>query len=811
MLPSFHHPPNADRQKSFQIFEESPEIDKGKDLLPRKRRVGRVKDKYDVKIIGGDLRASGFLASPTNLPKGNSFRTPPPTFGKRPGAHDRVLSPTKLYARSPFQEIGAANTPSPRLVLTPVSTKDPGRRALNGFFSAGKSLRHNALSSKLPLDRSFHGCAKTPSRQHGNKSRDNVFLCKSLFSQQDKTSPIHESSSTVQPSPLQKNNDKSFTLLVPPPVLTAKSSPQLFRVDGGVSPVPEKVSVVNEKVSNNGQQTPARANKALFNNAFIESVSRVGDDTLGLDSFAERRKSCAGDSRGSTNRPSGVLTSSPKCIVKCETPTGSAACSPGNSSSQNNSSGNANGSGNGSGNTSGNGSGNSSGNGSGSGMAYVASGDHLLSVLDTVVDLSPVPHLSSCLDDSLGVSVVNSHNLAGNESSPLFCMSGSDIEHPSVSSASSSVQGSATPGDFSRRRPSHMSASSRDYLDLTANIEESSAVTLLFKSRDSSSFAERALEEVRQIQVIRSETISLKAVQQCDIVVTDLLGSGGFGKVFLGKWFDMDLAIKVMSGKLTTKAAESGVQSGSNWQDCYASEKKILNLKHMNIVRTLAMSLRKKVLSDEPIYIIMEYGGGRNLNQVIEFTADRFSPRRLLRFLKHVVSGLHYIHNNGIIHMDVKPANIIITSQNVPKIGDFGCCISAQKAATASAPDPATSLSLHVPGTPGYTAPELFCGVKASKKCDVYSLAICLWHLWTWELDPYPGMKQPHVLIYCVVKWNRRPAWNQEVVDDNVGNADFFKEYVELTEKNWSRDPKERQTTKGILKFIKRWRKKIQS
>ena len=40
----------------------------------------------------------------------------------------------------------------------------------------------------------------------------------------------------------------------------------------------------------------------------------------------------------------------------------------------------------------------------------------------------------------------------------------------------------------------------------------------------------------------------------------------------------------------------------------------------------------------EPIYIIMEYGGGRNLNQVIESSPDRFSPRRLLRFLKHIVS-----------------------------------------------------------------------------------------------------------------------------------------------------------------------------
>merc|ERR1712212_568485 len=125
--------------------------------------------------------------------------------------------------------------------------------------------------------------------------------------------------------------------------------------------------------------------------------------------------------------------------------------------------------------------------------------------------------------------------------------------------------------------------------------------------------------------------------------------------------------------------------------------------------------------------------------EVMESSANRFSTRRLLRFLKHVVSGLNYIHSNGIIHMDVKPANIIITSKNVPKIADFGCCISALKAATANS-DAASKghLSLHVPGTPGYTAPELFCGARATKKCDIYSLSICLWQLWTWRMDPYP-------------------------------------------------------------------------
>ena len=125
-------------------------------------------------------------------------------------------------------------------------------------------------------------------------------------------------------------------------------------------------------------------------------------------------------------------------------------------------------------------------------------------------------------------------------------------------------------------------------------------------------------------------------------------------------------------------------------------------------------------------------------------------------------------------------------------------------------------LSLHVPGTTGYTAPELFCGAKATKKCDIYSLAICLWHLWTWKLDPYPGLKQPHVLIYSVVKWNKRPEWQTaykeeeaDAINARCDNGEFCREYVEMTETNWNKDPKTRQTTTQILKFIKRWRKKV--
>jgi len=78
-------------------------------------------------------------------------------------------------------------------------------------------------------------------------------------------------------------------------------------------------------------------------------------------------------------------------------------------------------------------------------------------------------------------------------------------------------------------------------------------------------------------------------------------------------------------------------------------------------------------------------------------------------------------------------------------------------------------------------------------------------------MDPYPGLRQPHVLIYCVVKSNRRPEWSddEEEGEEEERCSEFREEYVQMTEQNWSSEPKMRRNTRQVLKFIKKWRKKI--
>ena len=91
----------------------------------------------------------------------------------------------------------------------------------------------------------------------------------------------------------------------------------------------------------------------------------------------------------------------------------------------------------------------------------------------------------------------------------------------------------------------------------------------------------------------------------------------------------------------------------------------------------------------------MEYVGSRNLHRLLIESEDKYlEPRLLLSAGKHVSSALAYCHSRGIIHLDVKPANVLVNSQAVFKLGDFGCSVST------SNPDLEVDHSLV--GTPGY-------------------------------------------------------------------------------------------------------------
>ena len=194
----------------------------------------------------------------------------------------------------------------------------------------------------------------------------------------------------------------------------------------------------------------------------------------------------------------------------------------------------------------------------------------------------------------------------------------------------------------------------------------------------------------------------------------------------------------VYEGKLVAvKRMKSSTKNPAATRQAFQAEARALHLNHPHIIHVLAA---------EPERIVMEFvPEASNLQALI----DEYLPYRWRTLAQQLVEAVRYLHAHNILHLDLKPANILINPQEQCKIIDFGCSQPRDQ--------PRHSACL---GTIAYRAPELFQGKLPTTKADIYSLAVTLWALKHQE-RPYRG-KQDAVLIYQVVALSRRPSPDPE-------------------------------------------------
>lgn len=197
-----------------------------------------------------------------------------------------------------------------------------------------------------------------------------------------------------------------------------------------------------------------------------------------------------------------------------------------------------------------------------------------------------------------------------------------------------------------------------------------------------------------------------------------LLGRGGMGSVHLAvrddDHFHKEVAIKLLKRGMDTDFMLHR----------FRQERQILaNLEHPFIARLLDGG----ATDDGLPYFVMEYVDGSPITTYCaDHTLDLVERLRLFRL---VCEAVQYAHQHLVIHRDLKPGNILITKERIPKLLDFGI-------AKLMGPDPATELPTltgagHRMMTPDYASPEQFLGQTISTSSDIYSLGAVLYELLT--------------------------------------------------------------------------------
>ncbi len=206
--------------------------------------------------------------------------------------------------------------------------------------------------------------------------------------------------------------------------------------------------------------------------------------------------------------------------------------------------------------------------------------------------------------------------------------------------------------------------------------------------------------------------------------VGEILGFGGMSEVHLARDLRLhrDVAIKVLRADLA--------RDPSFYLRFRREAQNAAALNHPAIVAVYDTGEAETAGGPLP-YIVMEYVDGVTLRDIIH-TDGPMPPRRALEVIADACQALNFSHQHGIIHRDVKPANIMISKTGAVKVMDFG--IARAIADTGNS----VTQTAAVIGTAQYLSPEQARGERVDARSDVYSLGCVLYEVLTGE-PPFVG------------------------------------------------------------------------
>jgi len=196
-----------------------------------------------------------------------------------------------------------------------------------------------------------------------------------------------------------------------------------------------------------------------------------------------------------------------------------------------------------------------------------------------------------------------------------------------------------------------------------------------------------------------------------DLDFKEKIGEGAYGDVYRGYLWGQEVAIKQIrldGGK--EEAEEETVRE-------FRREMKIMkHLRHPNVVEFLGACM-----SEQSLCLLTEYMPNGSLEDHLtrlKREGKRMRESRVVSLSLDVVKGLNWLHHKGIIHRDLKSANILLDAAGRAKLADFGLSHVRRRR------DDSMDGHHGVAGTPSYIAPEVLMGREYGVKADVYSLGV---------------------------------------------------------------------------------------
>lgn len=209
-----------------------------------------------------------------------------------------------------------------------------------------------------------------------------------------------------------------------------------------------------------------------------------------------------------------------------------------------------------------------------------------------------------------------------------------------------------------------------------------------------------------------------------------VLGEGGLGTVYAA-WdplLSRPVAVKTLHLHLHAQAETLGALDELILNEARAAAR----LSHPHIVTVFDAGP-----SEQGVYIAMEPLRGRDLRHLLN-EGWKPTPVEVAQLVRRVADALAYAHGKGVIHCDIKPANIFMVGRKQPKVLDFGIArITHRDSPTVESP---------TAGSPYYLSPEQLHGGPIDRRCDVYSLGVVMFELLTGQ-RPYTGVSLDDIAL----------------------------------------------------------------